>query len=158
MSIGLNTSSAAVTLRDLTDTNQMTTERKEGRFRREIGSHLFRRMTKARFASLLGIRNPLLRPAPPGPVTEGTMPTPVLPPIIEKYSDLELSKLRPRPRSRTIPSTRYEEKLLQDPTPRSRTVSAPQPPHWQSLRSSPQNAMRRERSDSVTTYPGEIGG
>jgi hypothetical protein len=55
---GLNTSLAAAILRDPPKTNQTTTERKEGRFRREIGSHLFRRMTRARFASLLGTRNP----------------------------------------------------------------------------------------------------
>ena len=40
---GLNISSAASTLRDLTKTNQITTE--EGRFRRVVGSLLFRRVT-----------------------------------------------------------------------------------------------------------------
>ena len=53
----------------------MTTERKEGRFRREMGSHLFRRMTTARFTSLLGIRNPptLSLPAPI-PLSNGPYP------------------------------------------------------------------------------------
>jgi hypothetical protein len=55
---GLNTGFAVAILRDPPETNQMTTERKEGKFRREIGSDLLRRMTKARFASLLGVRNP----------------------------------------------------------------------------------------------------
>jgi hypothetical protein len=60
----LNTSFAAPILCDPPETNQMTTERKEGRFRREIGSNLFRRMGRARFASLLGIRNPPTFPTP----------------------------------------------------------------------------------------------
>ena len=60
----LNTSFAAASFRDSKDTNQMTTERKEGRFRREIGSNFFRSMARARFAPLLGIRNPPTLPKP----------------------------------------------------------------------------------------------
>ena len=60
----LNTSFAAASFRDSKDTNQTTTERKEGRFRREIGSNLFRSMARARFAPLLGIRNPPTLPTP----------------------------------------------------------------------------------------------
>jgi hypothetical protein len=52
---GLNTSFAAAILRDPPKANQM---RKEGRFGRGKGSNLFRRMTRARIASVLGIRNP----------------------------------------------------------------------------------------------------
>jgi hypothetical protein len=155
---GLNTSSAAATLRDLMETNQMTTERKEGRFRGEIGSQLFRRMTKARFASLLGIRKPPPRPANPGPVTEGTMPAPAFLPPMTISSVPSSSQLRPRPRSRTISPARCG-KYPQDPIPRSRTKSAPEPSDWRSLRSSsPQHAMRRARSYSILTTPGEIDG
>ena len=154
------TSSASAASRDLTDPNQMTAEKKEGRLSREMGSLLFRRMTKARFASLLGIRNPLPRPEPPGSVTEGTVPMPVfLPPITNMSSVSSSSQLRPRHRSRSISSPLLEEEFPQDPTPRSRTKSAPEPPHWQSSRSSPpQHAMRRARSDSILTSPGEIDG
>src|SRR6266852_6862223 len=56
---GLNTSSAAATLREPPKTNQMTPERKDSRSRREIGSNLLRRMTRAKFASSLDTRNPL---------------------------------------------------------------------------------------------------
>ena len=55
---GLNTSFAAAILRDRRETNQMTTERREGRFRRTSGSHLFRRMTREIFAPFICIRNP----------------------------------------------------------------------------------------------------
>ena len=61
---GPNTSFATAILHDPPKTNQTTTKRKEGRFRREIGSHLFRSMTRERFASLLGIRNPSTPPKP----------------------------------------------------------------------------------------------
>ena len=65
---GLNTSFAATILRDPPETKQMTTERKQGRFRREIGSNLFRRMTRARFTSSLEIRNlPTLSTPIPSP-------------------------------------------------------------------------------------------
>ena len=59
---GLNTSFAAAMLHGPRETSRMTTERKEGRFQREIGSHLFRPMTRAKLSSLLGIRNPLILP------------------------------------------------------------------------------------------------
>ena len=52
------------------ETNQMTTERREGKFRREIGSNLFRRVTRARFTSLLGIKNPSRQAVKP---TKGRM-------------------------------------------------------------------------------------
>ena len=48
VSKGLNTGFTAAILRESSETTQMTTEKKEGRFRREIGSHLFRPMTRAR--------------------------------------------------------------------------------------------------------------
>ena len=99
---GLNTSSAAAILRDTPETNQMTTERKEGRFRREVGSQLFRRMTRARFASLLGIRNPPPRPAPPGLVTKlRPSPPPPLQPCIKEESSVQSSSPEvPMPRAR----------------------------------------------------------
>jgi hypothetical protein len=53
----LNTRFAAEILRGSPKTNQMNTDRKEGKSRREMGSNLFRRMTRARFASLLGTKN-----------------------------------------------------------------------------------------------------
>src|SRR6266849_2739694 len=53
---GLNISSAAAISRDPQETNQMTTERKEGGFLRQIRSLLFRPISKARFASFLGMR------------------------------------------------------------------------------------------------------
>ena len=68
-----NTSFAAASFRDSKDTNQTTTERKEGRFRREIGSNLFRSMARARFAPLLGIRNP---PTLSTPIPSSNRPNP----------------------------------------------------------------------------------
>ena len=100
-----------------------------------------------------------------GAVTEQTTHAPVsLPPIIGSPA-MSSSQLRPRPRSRTMSSTRFSGKSSQDPTPRSRTRSAPQPP--QSLRSpSPHHPRRRaqsvvrnrrnSRSDSRPTTPGEV--
>jgi hypothetical protein len=61
---GLNTSFAAAISRDSPEADQMTTERKGGRFRREIGSNLLRRMTRARFASSLDTRSPPTLPTP----------------------------------------------------------------------------------------------
>jgi hypothetical protein len=61
---GLNTSFAAAILYDPPERDQVTTERKGGRFRREIGSNLFRRMTRARFAFSLDIRSPPTLPTP----------------------------------------------------------------------------------------------
>ena len=85
---GLNTSFAAAILRVTPETNQMTTKRKEGGLRREVGSQLFRRMTRARFASLLGTRNPPPLPALPGLVTKlrPSAPTPLQPCIKEESS------------------------------------------------------------------------
>ena len=61
----LNTSFAAAILSDPPETNQMTAERTGGRFRWDIGSHLFRRLaTSARFESPLGTRNPRALPTP----------------------------------------------------------------------------------------------
>jgi len=68
----LNTSFAAAILRDSPETNQMTTKRKEGRFGWKKGSDLFRRMSRAGFASLLGIINP------PALVPSSSPPRPVL--------------------------------------------------------------------------------
>ena len=73
---GLNTSFAGANLRDPLATNQMTTGRKRGKFRWEIGSDLFRRMTKAslaRFASLLDVRDPSRRDKSAMKRTEGQM-------------------------------------------------------------------------------------
>ena len=70
---GLNTSFPAAILRDPPETNQMTTKRKEGRFRWKIGSHLFRRMTKAGF-SLLG--TPILSSRAPVPPSSPSWPLP----------------------------------------------------------------------------------
>ena len=65
---GLNTSFAATNLRDPPETKQMTTEREQGRLRREIGSNLFRRMTRARFTSSPETRNlPTLSTPTPSP-------------------------------------------------------------------------------------------
>ena len=61
---GLNTSFADTILRDPPEADQMTTERKKGRFRRVLGSHLFRRTTWAKFASSLDIRKPPTLPTP----------------------------------------------------------------------------------------------
>jgi hypothetical protein len=148
---GLNTSFAAVILRDPPGTDQMTAERKEGRFRREVGSKLFRRMTMARFASLLGIRNPTPRLALPSPVTERTMHAPVsLPPFIRKFPAQSSSHIRSRPRSRTMSSTRPDGKSPQDLILRRRTRSAPQPP--QSLRSPSPHLPRRRASTGSLLY------
>jgi hypothetical protein len=60
-----NTSFAAEILCNPPERGQMTTERKEGGFRRKIGSHLFRRMiSRAKFASSLDIRSPPTHPTP----------------------------------------------------------------------------------------------
>ena len=131
---GLNTSSAAATLRDLTETNQMTTERKQGRFRREMGSHLIRRVAKARFASLLGIRNP---PPRPGPVTEGTISSTryeVNFPQDPNTHSRTMANLAPTP-----PQT-FKSSSPQDPRPRARSVAQPK---------------RSSRSESRTTAPGK---
>jgi len=103
------------------------------------------------------------QPAQPGAVTESTvtMHAPVSLPSVPLSSQLPT-----RPRSRTMSSTRLS-KSPQDPIPRSRTKSAPQPP--QSLRSSSPHHPRRRarsvvrprsnsRSDSGPTTPGEIDG
>ena len=122
----LNASPAVAILRDPPETNQMTTRRKEGRFRWEVGSQLFGQMTRAKFASLLGIGNPSPRSALPGPVTERTMPTPVsLPltqtPIIKKFSFPSSSRPPSRlgPRSHSLPSkyelTHHDKNYLQHP-------------------------------------------
>ena len=81
---GLNASFAATNLRDPPDTDQTTTGRKEGRFRREIGSNLFRSMARARFAPLLGISNPPTLPTPiPSSNSEITShsPSPLISPL-----------------------------------------------------------------------------
>jgi hypothetical protein len=57
----LNTSFAVAILRD---PPEMTTKRKEGRSRWKLGSHLFRQMTRAGFATLHGIRNIVAFPTP----------------------------------------------------------------------------------------------
>ena len=61
---GLKTSFAAAILRDPLETNQMTTERKEGGFLRQIRSLLFHPISKARFASFLGMRFVAFMPTP----------------------------------------------------------------------------------------------
>jgi hypothetical protein len=106
------------------------------------------------------------QPASPGLVTERTMDASVpLPPIVQKSPALSSSQTQPRPRRRTMSSIRPGGKSPQDPIPRSRTRSAPQPP--QSLRSpSPHHPRRRaqsgvrhrrnSRSDSRPTTPGEF--
>jgi hypothetical protein len=102
----------------------------------------------------------------PSSVTEKTTTAPgSLPPLIENSSFPSSSQPRPRPRNRTMSSTRPGIKSPQDSIPRGRTKSAPQPP--QSLRSaSPHHPRRRtrsavrprrnSRSDSISTTPGEI--
>ena len=72
----LNTSFAATILRAPPETKQMTTERKQGGFRREIGSNLFRRMNRARFTSSLEIRDPPTLSTPmPSPSQSMTVQT-----------------------------------------------------------------------------------
>ena len=61
---GPNTSFAAAISCDPPETVQMTTQRKEGGFRRKIGSHLFRRIIRARFGSSPDIKNPPTLPTP----------------------------------------------------------------------------------------------
>jgi len=81
---GLNASFVATNLRDPPDANQATTGRKEGRFRREIGSNLFRSIARARFAPLLGISNPPTLPTPiPSSNSEITShsTSPLIPPL-----------------------------------------------------------------------------
>jgi hypothetical protein len=109
---GLNTSLAAAILCDPPETNQVTTDRKEGRFRWKIGSHLFRRLTGTRFASLLGIRNP---PSLPTPIPLPNPPTPPTSTLLSSYTasslnssrmpahdtaqhDYEMTPLRPSPK------------------------------------------------------------
>ena len=122
---GLNTSFAAAILRGPTKTNQMTTEGTEGRFRREVGSQSSGRMTRAKFASLLGIGNPPPRSVLPGPVTERTMPTPApIPPMIVKSS---------------VPSS--PRPLWRPPSPHPRFLVRTQ--------------SKGSRSDSRPTGPGE---
>ena len=73
---GLNTSFAATISHDPPETKQMTNEGKQGRFRREIGSNLFRRMTRARFTTSLEIRDPPTLPTPtPSPSQSMTVQT-----------------------------------------------------------------------------------
>jgi hypothetical protein len=60
----LNTGFAAAISRDSPETDQMTTEREGGGFRREIGSNLFRQITRASFASSLDLRSPPTLPTP----------------------------------------------------------------------------------------------
>ena len=66
--------STAAILRDRPEINQ-TTERKEGGFLRQIRSHLFRPLTRAGLASVLGIRNP---PTVPAPIPSSSGPYPAL--------------------------------------------------------------------------------
>ena len=79
---GLNASFAAINLRDPPDTNEMTTEREVGSFRREIGSNLFRSMARARFEPFLGITNPPTLQTPiPSSNREITSLSPLMPPL-----------------------------------------------------------------------------
>ena len=147
---GLNTSFAAAILRDPPRTNQMTSKRKEGRFRREMGMHLFRRMTRLRFPSLDNLlggtatvpSEPPPRPSAPAPLQR----------IVKEGSSVPSSSRppsRPRGRSKSMPSTHFSGESPQDPI-RRRTKSAPQPP--QSSRSASSHHPRH-RGRSV---PGEI--
>ena len=93
---GLNASFAATNLRDPPDTNQTTTGRKEGRFRREIGSNLFRSMARARFAPLLGISNPPTLPTPI-PSSNSEITSPLISPLSSAPAEKQPEGLRDVP-------------------------------------------------------------
>ena len=87
---GLKTSFAATISHDPPETKQMTTEGKQGKFRREIGSNLFRRMTRARFTTSLEIRDPPTLPTPtPTPTPSPSQSMTVQTAIRERRTKIE---------------------------------------------------------------------
>jgi hypothetical protein len=136
----------------------MTTERKEGRFLWEKGSHLFRRMTRAMFAPLLGTRN---SPTPPTPTPLSSWFYPVSVSSDVACSSKSISGMpardtaqndhEMRTRSQDCTSSQCRRDDRNDPPP-----SSGSDPHPQEMRSHlfrPRRSQLQKSRSTSTTFP-----